>query len=317
MTDTPRIFLRVGLMLVGGVAALVGLLVFFGGERIREGRDFETYFQESVQGVDVGTAVRFRGVSLGKVVDIGLATASYGGDVFDAARTAASALVVVRFRIDMAKLGDRASVETGLTQGLRAKIAAQGITGVSYIELNFEEPAKFPPLQVPWTPLHTYIPSIPSTLQQVQSAAEQLLEKFNKIDINGLFANANGLIGDLRAQVDSGDIHGMVADARRVLGAAGNVVEGKDTKELITNANLAAARLAAAITQLPGLLATLQTTARRAEHGTADIQQTLAPVLRDIQAILANLRDASAQLRRDPAQLLFGAPPPRSPGSTP
>jgi hypothetical protein len=39
--------------------------------------------------------------------------------------------------------------------------------------------------------------------------------------------------------------------------------------------------------------------------------------LRDIQATLANLRDASAQLRRDPGQLLFGAPPPHPKAATP
>lgn len=310
-------FLRVGLLLLGGVAALVGLIVFFSGERIREGRDFETYFQESVQGLDVGTPVRFRGVNLGKVVDIGLATASYGGDVFDAARTKTSALVVVRFRIDMSKLGSLVSVETGVKEGLRARIANQGITGVNYIELNFEKPGKFLPLDIPWSPRTTYIPSIPSTLTQVQDAAQQLLVKLNAVDLAGLVANMNGLVADVRAQLDRGDVHTVLVQAKAALEAASNATDGQETRTLIVNANQAVTRLAAAMNQLPALIQALQVTVRRADNGTADLQQSLAPILRDIQATLANLRDTSAQLRRDPGQLLFGSPPPRPTGATP
>ena len=99
--------------------------------------------------------------------------------------------------------------------------------------------------------------------------------------------------------------------------AATNATDGQETRTLIANANQAVTRLAAAMVQLPPLIQTLQATVRRADNGTADLQQSLTPVLRDIQATLANLRDASAQLRRDPGQLLFGAPPPRPAASTP
>jgi ABC-type transporter Mla subunit MlaD len=310
-------FLRVGLLLLGGVAALVGLIVFFSGERIRDGRDFETYFQESVQGLDVGTPVRFRGVNLGKVTDIGLATASYGGDVFDAARTNTSALVVVRFRIDMSKLGSLVSVETGVKEGLRARIANQGITGVNYIELNFEEPGKFPPLNIPWKPHDTYIPSVPSTLVQVQDAAQQLLVKLNAVDLAGFLDNMNALVADVREQLDHGDVHTVLVQAQAALAAASNATDGQETRTLIVTANQAVSRLANAMAQLPSLIQGLQVTVRRADNGTADLQQSLSPILRDIQATLANLRDASAQLRRDPGQLLFGAPPPHPKAATP
>ncbi len=61
------------------------------------------------------------------------------------------------------------------------------------------------------------------------------------------------------------------------------------------------------------LIVSLQATAQRANNGSADLQQSLGPMLRDLQATVSNLRDASAQLRRDPGQVLFGKPPPRDP----
>ena len=330
-------FLRVGLLVVFGIAALIGLIVFFSGERIRSGQDFETYFSESVQGLEVGAPVKFRGVTLGRVTEISLVRSDYGTDVSEIGGAPAYALVLVRFRIDMSRLGFRAPVETAIRNGLRARLANQGITGVVYIELDFYPPTQYPPLAVPWHPRDTYVPSIPSTLTQVQDAAQQLLQKLNAVDLAGLVKGADGLIADLRGTLDHGDVHTLVANAsetlrtiddavraadlpavaaqaQQTLKAADTAANGKQTQELIANANSAVAKLATAVAQLRPLIASLQATVQRADNGTADVQQSLTPVLRDLQLTLSNLRDTSAQLRRDPGQVLFGGPPPRDRG---
>jgi hypothetical protein len=50
---------------------------------------------------------------------------------------------------------------------------------------------------------------------------------------------------------------------------------------------------------------------KRANHGTADLQAQLTPILRDVRAVAANLRDTTDTLRRYPAGSLLGGPPPR------
>jgi ABC-type transporter Mla subunit MlaD len=330
-------FLRVGLLVLVGLAALIGLVAFFGGNRIRAGQNFETYFSESVQGLDVGATVKFRGVTLGRVTEISLMRAAYGSAAAATSGADAFALVIVRFRMDMSKFGNSAPIETAIRRGLRARLATQGITGVSYIELDFAAPETHPPLNIPWQPRDTYIPSVPSTLIQVQDAAQLLLRKLTSVDLVGLVGGLKGLIDELRTELRPGDAHAVLAQmtrtlqdldagvqaaklpelsaqAMQTLKAAGNAADGRQTRELIANANQAVTKLAAVVAQLPPLLATLQTTVQRADNGTADLQLSLTPVLRDIQATLANLRDTSAQLRRDPGQVLFGAPPPRDPG---
>ena len=331
-------FLRVGLLVLVGLATLIGLVAFFGGNRIRAGQNFETYFSESVQGLDVGAMVKFRGVTLGRVTEISLVRAAYGSAVAGASDADAFALVIVRFRMDMSKFGNTTPIETAIRNGLRARLASQGITGVSYIELDFAASETYPPLDIPWQPRDTYIPSVPSMLMQVQDAAQLLLRKLTSVDLVGLAGGLTGLVEDLRAQLRQGDTGALLtqatqtmrdldaavraanlpelsAQAMQTLKAAGNVADGRQTRDLIANANQAVTKLAAAVAQLPPLLATLQATVQRADNGTADLQQSLTPVLRDIQATLANLRDASAQLRRDPGQVLFGGPPPREPGA--
>ena len=61
MMEEKRSFLRVGLLLVGGAGLLIGLIWFLGGSEIRNGVLFESYYKESVRGLDVGGVVRYRG----------------------------------------------------------------------------------------------------------------------------------------------------------------------------------------------------------------------------------------------------------------
>ena len=65
-------------MVLGSLLLLVGLVLALTGDRWHEGQAYETYFSESVQGLDVGAPVKYRGVTLGRVSHIGLVSAEYG-----------------------------------------------------------------------------------------------------------------------------------------------------------------------------------------------------------------------------------------------
>lgn len=329
------IYLRVGLLILGGISLLLALIFYLSGNRFRGGTPFETYFSESVQGLEVGAPVKFRGVTLGRVTNIGLVGAEYLSNIGPRElQSPEYRLVFVRFVIDRNRVARVPDTEYAVRTGLRARIASQGITGVSYIELDFVEPDQFPPLNLPWVPKAEYIPSMPSTLTQVQDAAQQFLAKLNSVDFNALTNNLTGLLGDLRGELKEGDLHrtlvqttellqsvqhqvdqadlpGLTADLRKTSTGVRDTMQGKELRSMLVNVATAADRLSTAAAKLPPLIATLQTTARRADSGTADLQASLVPLLRDLQATLSNLRDTSEQLRRSPGQVLFGAPPPR------
>lgn len=334
MIGSRAAFLRVGLLVVVGIAGAVGLAFFLGGNRIREGATFETYFAESVQGLDVGAPVKFRGVTLGQVTEIGLVSSIYMQNEPRDARRPTFRLVYVRYIIDLARIGPAPDFEPAVKAGLRARLAAQGITGLAYIELDFVDPKRFPIPTVPWTPVDDLIPSVPSTLTQVQDAAQALLAKINAVDIVGLGAAAQAVLGDLhlqltdgdakqalaaaaalmqtaRAQVERADLPGLVAELRAATAAARGVIDGPRSRELLANAARAADRLADAAAKLPALIAALDATARRTNAGVTDLQAELLPVLRDTRAAAANLRDTTEALRRYPAGVLLGGPPPR------
>jgi len=339
MMQVQGVYLRVGLLIMAGLALLVGLIWFLGGREITHGQLFESYFSESVQGLEVGATVKYRGVTIGRITDIGLVSAEYRGAPPMSPDSRSYRLVFVRFAIDTRKIGEMPDTAEAVALGLRTRLASQGITGLSYLELDFVDPTRYPAQAVPWQPKATYIPSMPSTFSQVQDAAQQVLAKLNRVDIDRLADQLSGLLTDLRSDLDRGDLHqtlaqaaallkttndavlaadfpGLTADLRKTSESLRGTIQGEQVQKLLANASLAADRFATAAAKLPALIASVQTTAQRAGNGTSDIEQGLVPLLRDMQATAQNLRQLTESLRRYPAQV-FGQPPPRGTGAGP
>jgi ABC-type transporter Mla subunit MlaD len=339
MPNARRIQLSVGLMVVVGLALLVGFVLFLTQNRTSTNDViFETYIRESVQGLEVGSPVRYRGVAVGRVTEIALAAAEYRrpeGEAF----AAAFQLVVVRFAVALRRVGDVPSTEEAVAQGLRARMASQGITGVGYIELDFLDPRRFPPQPVPWTPRFSWIPAVPSTVAQVTSAAEMFLRQVQGIDFAGLVANINELVTDLRQQTETGDLAltlreasalmqelrgiagasdlpGAVAELRATSSAIRGLAEGREVRETLSAMGAAAQDLRRATARLPGTIGQLESSLRAARNTTTDVQADLAPLLRDLRATTANLRETTEALRRSPSQALWGAAPPAPTGAT-
>jgi ABC-type transporter Mla subunit MlaD len=332
--DGRSVYLRVGLLILGGIMLLVALIWFLGGGRITHGSVFESYFSESVQGLEVGAVVKYRGVTIGRVTEIGLVSAEYGGGQPLEIERQTYRLVFVRYEVDTTKIGRMPDTQSAVAQGLRIRLASQGITGLSYLELDFVDPARYPALDVPWEPKAQYIPSMPSTFTQVQDAATQVLAKLNSVDIDRLATELTALLSDLRADLATGDVHTtllqaagllrtideavraadlprLTAEIRQTAAALHDTLQGEQMRKLLGNAGLAADRLATAAAKLPQLITSVQATAQRAGNGTADVEQGLVPLLRDLQATSRNLREMTDSLRRYPAQV-FSEPPPRT-----
>ncbi len=329
------LYLRVGLLALAGLALAVGAAWFLSGSQIRHARGYETYFRDTVQGLDAGAAVKYRGVSIGAVTEIGLVSAEYGRGQPDAERRSTYRTVLVRFEIDTTRVG-QAPDAAAVAQGLRARIAPQGLTGQSYVELDFFDPARYPVAPVPWVARYEVIPSITSTLTEVKDSATVLLAKFQQVDIIALADGVLGLVTELRGTLREGgdahvllgqatltlralqtaltdaDVPALSAELRQTLVSARTLASGPQTRDLLRSATSAADRLSQAAAKLPVLIAALDAVARRADTGSADLEAGLVPLLRDARTAVAALRQTSEALRRDPAQAVLGGVPPRS-----
>ncbi len=323
-----QLYLRVGMLVVAGIALAIGFILFLtsGGFGTRQ-MMFETYVRESVAGLEVGAPVRFRGVAVGRVTELGLTSVVYGpseGGVDDTANR----LVLIRFALDPSRYGNT-PVADAVRAGLRVRMASTGVTGVSYLEADFVDPERFPILEVPWQPRYPYIPSIPSTINQVTTAAERLMTRLSDIDLDALFTSATGLIQDLRNQVGGqGDLALTLREAATTMTALREAIEGAELAATVRDVRIAVNRIggaaqsaetllegpavAGAVTNISQAAADLRTSIAQAAGGDPDAGTGAAQRARDHERRAGRPRPAAARParhRREPARHRRGAAP--------
>ncbi len=319
--------LRTGLFVIGAVVVLIGLVFLLSGNMFQRGAVYESYFRESVQGLDVGSAVKFRGVTIGKVTAIALVAAEYPPPDQKNLNRKVYHQVVVQYRIDPSKLGRDADIREAIRHGLRVQVAPQGITGLAYLELSFVNAQTNPPQTVPWTPHHLVIPSVPSTLTEVQDAVQGLLNNMRNVKLgqtidtltsmistvnrelttgsaHDALVNANGLLVELQQQVKLADLPATTRSMR-------TLADGTQTREILQQLEATSTALAKASAAMPALVAQSEATIRHANEATATVERQMLPILQSLKQASANLEDLSDTLKRNPAAALRGREPPR------
>src|SRR5258706_420666 len=178
---------------------------------------FETYFNESVAGLEVGAPVRFRGVPLGRVSEILTSRSTYERGVpLDKRR----GYIVVRAKVDLS--ADEAEEMDGdevqlVKRGLRAQPQLEGVTGQQYLAVDFLDPAKYPPLEFDWTPKYAYLPSAPSLSGVIIANAQTFLASLNAANVRALSQNLSTLVVDLDKKLNEVPVSELSADAHDVL----------------------------------------------------------------------------------------------------
>ncbi len=191
-------YFRIGLFLIVSVIVLIGLILFFNSSSfLKKHVLVETYFNESVQGLVVGSPVKYRGITIGHIKDIGLLNHEYA---LSPSTLNEDRYIYVLISIDSSFLTDippeqmQERLTRDVQQGLRAKLGMLDLTGNAYIELNFMNPKQNPPLPIYWRPKHYYIPSTVSVLTRFTDNAQTLLQNLQAVNFQKFFTEADALI---------------------------------------------------------------------------------------------------------------------------
>jgi len=132
MATTATNHWKLGLFVLLAVGATLGTLFWLGARRFRrESFPAISYFDESVQGLDVGSPVKFRGVTVGTVADITIApdhrhvqvTSDIYVDALDEAKLGATAASI---RDASASVGQAAASVSDAREELQASLRAVG-----------------------------------------------------------------------------------------------------------------------------------------------------------------------------------------------
>jgi ABC-type transporter Mla subunit MlaD len=328
MNPRTRYF-RLGAFVLGAIVLGVGFVVALGAGRwLRPSTVMETYFDESVQGIDVGTQVKYRGVSIGEVSRVGFTYTQYEQNKPPAQR---KQYVLVETMVKPSEFTggmggiDQDELRPHIDNGLRVRIAAQGITGVYYLELDYVDPRRNPPLPIDWKPDDLYIPSAPSPVGQIVSGAESLMRKLEGANLDQVVVNLNATLVSVNRSLQALQAERVGTNAVELL------TELRDTNRRLHSVfgdpawqslprDAAAAmsgvrklvdsgELTLTLGQLRQSLENLNRAAARLDRALATPERDLPLILVNLRETSENLREASDTLRRAPATALFAEPP--------
>lgn len=287
-------YYRLGIFVLIGAAALVALVLVFGAKNLfTKTMIVETYIKESVQGLDVGAPVRFRGVRVGQVSYIGLTGPLYEKGVPPIDRRQ---YVVVRMTVQKLNHDNAEYIEKMVKDGMRAQIRGQGITGVNYIELDFvKDPEKMKELPFDWTPDYPVVPSQPSPVNILLDSVEDALKNFNHLNLAKTQEEVNTLLVNLNTMVagSNGKGSGLNDSVRELNVLLNKVNKATDNQEL----GIMIEQLTASIVVLRQTLTSMQ--------GDLTISAD------NVRQITNNVNDLSQKANEYPSWLLFGQPPKR------
>ena len=317
----------IGLFMTCGIGIAILALIWLGMFRYFEkGQYYVTYFNESVQGLDKDSSVKYRGVSVGRVESI---------DVAPDAK-----LIQVVLKIENVQELDKDIV---------AQLISVGITGSMFVELDRKkegEADRSPALSFPSR--YTVISSKPSNISELLQGIGDVLGQLQGLDLGGISGkikltldNVNQMIVDANIRVistsleESLDDIGRIVDNKRWDGIMSSVEDaGHSLNSILDKTDKSVDRLDNTLWRLEGIASEKDATIRAAidefqlamENANLFLKkgrsmmsgtdESLSYLRRHLVVVTQNLEKASDNLNRlielvadHPPQLIFGKPP--------
>lgn len=204
MSDTKASYTKIGVFIALGVALLIAVLIYIGGVGIgKRVMKAETYFVNPVSGLDVGSAVNFRGVKVGAVSEI-----TFIGCKYEDCAPEDSQIIYVEMTFDAKRCGidpdedPEVLIQNMLKRGIHATVSASGVTGLSRIELNYPT-TPIEDRNISWVPNNYCIPPAPSILQSAADSATRILDQINRMDLVQLWTNLVNITGNANGLLES------------------------------------------------------------------------------------------------------------------
>ena len=314
----------IGLFVIVGILIGMVAIVWLGASKYFEkGATYATYFDESVQGLQSDSAVKYRGVEVGRVEKIRVAPDN--------------TLIEVIMKIDLKGKLERDDV---------AQLKAAGITGIVFVELSRKGPRE-PDLSPKITFVSEYpiISSKPSDIKQLLTGIDNVIQSLNKIDTQGISDQTKSTLKVLESTVTS--VNSVVASVEKTIGAGKleeailevkntllkvqnfvsdvqNEVQALNLGKTGTNIESATARLDKIMSsgEVEAILGDVNHAARKMNQLVESLDKRSFEITDSLKATSENLKRASESLEMlvdrvyaSPSDLLFGEPPPHRRGN--
>jgi len=314
----------IGLFVTIGILIGMVAVVWLGASKYFEkGQTYVTYFDESVQGLQVDSTVKYRGVEAGRVEKIRVAPDNR--------------LIEVVMKINVRGKLEREYV---------AQLKAAGITGIVFVELDRKELDKsdLSP-KITFTSEYPVISSKPSDIKQLLTGIDNVIQSLNKIDTQGIsdqikstlkvlesvVASVDHVVGSVDKALGTGKLEEAIAEVKNTLlkvqsfvSDAQKELQAMNLPKSGANIENATARLDKIMNsgEIEAVLAEVKDAAKKMDQLVEGLDKKSLTITNNIKATSENLKRASESLEMltervyaSPSDLLFGEPPPRRRGN--
>jgi paraquat-inducible protein B len=315
----PRL---VGAFVLGAVALVLAAVVFLTSGGLFEQRDrFVVFFPGSVKGLQTGSGVTFRGVRVGEVVEVSAFQTGLPDNPIQIEVICEFYGDVVAVPEDVANpyedLGQEEVVALLIEQGIRARMmSASLLTGQKYIELDFmpDEPARLAGL----SRRYPEIPTSPTAMEKLAERFEDMMNKLAEVPLDRVVENVQMAIRAARELLESEDVKGAMAAARRgaesigptldearaTLKSARETIEklGKETEGLGGDVSETLEELRERLKRTETTFEALEATLSGADDARMDVSETL----RELEKALQAFRHLAEYIQTHPEAILQG-----------
>ncbi len=323
----PQNHWKLGLFMVAGLALALATVAILGARSMRrEVGQYVSFFDESVQGLEVGAPIKFRGVTIGAVARIQVAPDRRHVEVGSELGVAE----LSRLGLDIAKgpiiLGVPLKLE--MTADLRLQLASAGLTGVKFLQLDFFDVEVYPKPELPFPVPDNMIPTAPSMMKSIEDSLTHIMDSLPGVSdqIVVILGEIDALIREVRDQeyprrvttvIDTVDellvtLDSLLVAVERKLEAVDTDGISRGTKRLLADVRAAVRRMDALLARVgedEGLLTSVVRASRAVGdtlRGADGLGGEVADTLVTLQAAARALRMFFAALELDPDMLLKG-----------
>jgi paraquat-inducible protein B len=202
----------VGSFVIGTIILVsLGLIYFKSLSFFDKPLRFISYFDQSVQGLSVGSDIKMRGVLVGRIVSLHV--------YYDWNKNKSAIAVIGELNhnalIDESgkkiDISNSLNLEHLIRNGLRAEIDLLGITGMQYIQLAFFDPKKKSTNDLSGNSPYIVIPTVDSGVSKFTDNLFTITENFSKVDMEGISNDLKAFLSSLNKKTEELDLKKVIA----------------------------------------------------------------------------------------------------------
>jgi phospholipid/cholesterol/gamma-HCH transport system substrate-binding protein len=318
--SAPTNHWKLGLFVVVGIVMTLAAVAALGARSARtEVGRYVSYFDESVQGLDVGSPIKFRGVTIGTVGRIGIAPDHRHVEVMS--ELGVAELGRLRLNVGEGPAKRDARKKLAMATDLRVQLASAGLTGVKFLQLDFFDVTDNPPPVLPFEVPENYIPAASSTMKNIEDSLVHMMSRLPEVadQMTGILAKVDRVLGELEGQKLPDQLAAMIANTNHILGEAQHKIDQVDAGKLSRQAEQSLDGLNETVGRMNKLLAHvdgetgLLSSVVRASDAFGDTVRNADGLGAELEAALQAVQEAGRSihkladtLEKDPDMLLKG-----------